>query len=225
MIKKALRAHPYKIIVGAPIIFLVLVSGSSILGGGNYFSFTGGRAQFAVVGDEIPVTLDIHTKVPINAVGGTVHFDPSVLAISSLSRISSSVDLWSEEPVIDNTEGTLHFSGGLFGEKTDAPLQGTIFVINMTARTPGKTNLTVTNGEILANNGEGTNVSGGARALTLYIRAAGLPSPDVNGDGILSASDANILYLKTFRAYDSAYDLNGDGKVNWTDVRDMIALF
>jgi len=29
----------------------------------------------------------------------------------------------------------------------------------------------------------------------------------------------NALYLHTFRAYDRRFDQNGDGKVNWADVK------
>ena len=64
----------------------------------------------------------------------------------------------------------------------------------------------------------------GANTLTFYVRAHGAASPDINADGVLSLSDVNSLYLKTFRAYDAKYDVNGDGKVDWNDVRVVLGL-
>ncbi len=225
MVKKIFTAHRKKIIFGAPIIFLVLVSGGGILGGGNHFLFTAKDTNFPVVGDELSITLEMDAKTPINAVGGTMQFDPAMLSITSLSRISSSVDLWSEEPTYSNTDGTLHFSGGIVGEKAALPIRGTIFIANFKVLKPGKTLLSIKEGELLASNGEGTNVTSGANILSVYTREAGHASPDVNGDGMLSVGDANALYLKTFFAYDAGYDLNNDGKVSWADVRLLISLF
>lgn len=225
MYKKIFTAHHKKIIIGAPIVFLVIVSGGGMFGSGNYFSFTSNNKNFPIVGDTLPVTLEVGADTPINAVGGTVTFDPNMLSITSLSRVSSSVDLWSEEPSYSNTEGILHFSGGLVGEKASLPIRGTIFTINFSVLKPGKTVITMKNGELLAHNGEGTNVVSGSNSLSVYTREMKNASPDVNGDGVLSVSDANALYLKTFFAYDPQYDLNGDGKVSWTDVRLLISLF
>lgn len=225
MVKKLFSTHRKKIIISAPIIFLVLVSGGGILGGGNHFVFTAKDTNFPVVGDELSVTLEMDTKTPINAVGGTMQFDPTVLNVTSLSRISSSVDLWSEEPAYSNTDGTLHFSGGIVGEKATAPLHGIIFVVNFQVLKPGKTLLSMKEGELLASNGEGTNVTSGTNVLSVYARDARHASPDVNGDGVLSVSDANALYLKTFFAYDARYDLNSDAKVSWADVKLLISLF
>ena len=71
---------------------------------------------------------------------------------------------------------------------------------------------------------KGTNVISGSKTLTVYARKPGMPTPDVNGDGILSVSDVDTLYWKTFRSYNAAYDLNRDSKVNWTDVSQLISL-
>ena len=224
MIKKIFTTHHKKIIVGAPIVFLVIVSGGGMFGSGNYFSFASNNKNFPIVGDMLPVTLAMNADTPINAVGGTVTFDPDMLNVTSLSRVTSSIDLWSEEPSYSNTEGTLHFSGGLVGEKASLPIHGTILTINFTVLKPGKTVITMKNGELLAHDGEGTNVALGSNTLSLYTREMKNASPDVNGDGVLSVSDANALYLKTFFTYDPQYDLNGDGRVSWADVRLLISL-
>ena len=224
MIKKFIRSHPRKILIGAPIIFLILVNLTGVLSGGNFFSFSADNGNFPVVGDQIAVAVQLSTKTPVNAAGGTVNFAPDMLNIVSTSRVTSIVDLWAEEPISSNSNGTLHFSGGILGAKGKESLQGTVIVVNFTALKEGKTSITLNDGQILANDGRGTNVISGSKTLTLYIRKPGNASPDVNGDGVLSVADVDALYWRTFRSYNAAYDLNGDGKVSWADVAQLVGL-
>lgn len=223
MIKKFIESHPRKILIGAPIIFLVIVNLTGSLTSGNFFAFST-KHNFLIVGSEVPVTLTVTAKTPVNAVGGTIIFPPEALSVLSTSRITSIVDLWAEEPEYSNTNGTLHFSGGILGTRASESVQGTIIVVNFTVLEEGKSTITLEDGQILANDGKGTNVISGSKTLTVYARKPGMPTPDVNGDGILSVSDVDTLYWKTFRSYNAAYDLNRDSKVNWTDVSHLISL-
>lgn len=211
--------------MSAPILFLVLVNTTGALGMGNVFLFSTTQGVFPISGEQIQLTLSAHTKTPVNAVGGTIIFPSEQLEIISLSRISSVVDLWSEEPEYSNTLGTLHFSGGIVGADAIQPLTGTIFEVTMRIKKAGKAVITMKDAQLLASNGAGTNIISGSGTLTLYAHDPSVASPDVNGDGQLSITDANTLYLKTFRAYDARYDLNGDGKVSWGDVKFLIGLF
>lgn len=223
--KEFLKNHKRKIIVGAPIIFLLLINSTNALSGGNLFLFGASNGAFTSVGDGVPIELQISTKTPVNAVGGTVTYSPDILSVDSVTRSTSIIDLWSEEPLISNTLGTIHFSGGIVGANVGTTgNHGEVFTINFRALKTGKVYLGLKNGELLANNGEGTNVHSGNNSLTIYVRAQGLPSPDVNGDGALSISDINDVYLRSFRAYDEKYDINGDKKVDWGDVRALINL-
>ncbi len=225
MFKKFFATHQNKIILSTPIIFLVIVSSTGVLGTGNVFFFSTESKNFSVVGDQIPVTLEISTKTPVNAVGGTIVFSADTLTVESISRITSSVDLWAEEPFYSNEQGVLNFSGGIIGAKAEAPIIGNVFVVNFRVLKEGKATVAMRDGQLLANNGEGTNVISGSNILTLYTRDASKMSPDINDDGVLSIADVNTLYLKTFRAYDARYDLNGDSKITWADVKLLISLF
>lgn len=225
MIKKFCRTHQWKIAIGAPIIFLVIVTSTGALGVGNVFLFSVEKNNFIIVGSEVPVTITVDSRSPVNAIGGTVTFPPDLLQVTGLSRISSTIDLWSEEPTILNSEGTVHFSGGIIGDKATQPLHGTVIVLTMKPLKEGRATLTLKDGQLLAADGVGTNIVSGANTLSLYIRSGEKPSPDINEDGVLGLSDVNSLYIKTFRAYDPRYDLNGDGKVSWADVRSLMSLF
>ncbi len=219
------RSHKRKIVAGAPIIFLLLLGSSGILANGNTLSLSANDSVFVSINDEVPVTLTLSTKTPINAAGGTVTFPSELLSVSTLSRSTSIIDLWSEEPVISNESGTVRFSGGIIGPNVGTTgNRGPIFTLNMRALKEGKALLRVKDGELLANDGSGANQISSTGSLVVYIRGAGRSSPDVNGDGELSLSDVNTLYLRTFRAYDARYDLNGDEKVDWTDVKNLISL-
>lgn len=223
MIKKFIASHPRKIIIGTPIIFLILVNLTGALAPGNFFSFST-KSSFVIVGDEVPVSLLLAAKTPVNAAGGTIIFNPNVLNVVSTSRITSIIDLWAEEPSYSNANGTLHFSGGILGAKGSEGVQGTLIVVNFNVMKEGKTTIALSDGQILANDGKGTNVISGSRTLTVYAHKAGAASPDINGDGVLSVADVDTLYWKTYRTYNPAYDLNGDGKVNWSDVSHLIGL-
>ena len=218
-----LSSHKRKIIIGAPIIFLLLVNVSGI-GAGNIFYFTAENTLFASVGDAVPVRLEISTKSPINAVGGKVVFPSDILQVDAVTRSTSIIDLWSEDPLISNTAGTIHWSGGIVNNDNQKELRGTVFTISFHASKTGKAKLKVEEGELLAKNGEGTNILSGSDTITLYVREQGHPSPDINDDGVLSLSDINTLYIKTFSAYDERYDINKDGKLNWSDVTALIAI-
>lgn len=219
------RSHRKKIVTGAPIIFLLLIGSTGILSGANTLTLRGDGHVFATIGDEIPVTLELNTRTAINATGGTVIFPPQLLSVDTITRTSSIIDLWSEEPVISNTEGSVRFSGGIVGPHVNAEgNHGPVFILNMRAIAEGKATLRIKDGELLANDGSGSNQISSTGVLNLYVRSAGKPSPDINDDGVLSISDVNSLYIKTFREYDAVYDLNGDEKVDWTDVRLLISL-
>jgi hypothetical protein len=223
--KKFLGTHQKKIVVSAPIIFLLLIGSSGILSTGNTLSLSASDTQFPSVGDATPVILDVSTKTGVNAIGGTITFSSDALNADSLSRSASIIDLWSEEPVISNSEGAIRFSGGIVGPNVNqSGNHGQVFTINFRSLKAGKTILHIKDGELLANNGTGENVITGVSTLTLYVHDQGRPSPDINGDGVLSISDINTLYIKTFYPFDARYDLNGDGKVDWSDVRMLIGL-
>lgn len=224
MIKKYFRKHKIKIYWSAPIIFLVILNSSGIIGAGNVFVLQTPISPFNLVGDGVDVRLNMYAKSPVNAIGGILHFPPELLRVESISRISSTVDLWMEEPEYSNTLGTIKFSGGFLGKKTEGPNEGTVLDIRFTALEKGKALLKISNGQLLASDGKGSNIASGGNILTLYIRDYKSSSPDVNGDGVVTVSDVNTIYLHTFEGYDAHYDINGDGAVSWADVRNEIGL-
>jgi hypothetical protein len=127
--------------------------------------------------------------------------------------------------MIDESAGTVRFSGGLIGPHVGASgNKGPVFTLMLRGMKEGKAVLRVKDAELLANDGTGDNQVSGVGTIALYVRPLGRATPDINRDGALTIGDVNSLYLKTFRSYDAEYDVNGDGKLDWSDVRYLIAL-
>jgi len=192
---------------------------------GNIFLLQSGSSSFLTVGESADITLVAQTNIPVNVVGGSLTFTPDIISIESIDRSNSVVDIWSEEPLISAPTGIVQFSGGIISEDAAEKLNGKIFSTKLKMQRVGMGTVTLKNPELLANNGEGTNVVSGYSLIKFYVRAVGTPSPDINNDGALSIADVNSLYLKAFRAYNPAYDLNLDGKVSAADIRILISLF
>ncbi len=224
MLKNFFGDHHFKLLLSAPIIFLVIFATNSPYAGNIFLLQTTGDI-FLTVGEETPIALQVLTKSPINVIGGTVTFSSATLEVASITRAGSLIDLWSEEPTYSNQEGTIQFSGGIVGEKSTAITNGDVLTVNMRMKNAGVGVVSITNAQLLASNGEGTNIVSGHNTLIFYVREPGAASPDVNNDGVLTIADVNMLYLKSFRSYDSRYDLNADKKINWADVKELIALF
>ena len=149
---KHVRNHKRKIAWSAPIIFLLLINSSDTLHAGNTFTFEKTTSTFLSVGDNAEIAVLMHTKAPVNAVGGTITMTPGIVRMSALSRITSVIDLWTEEPLYSEKDNKLHFSGGMLGAKAETPTNGTVFVMTLAGEAPGIATITMTEGQMLAAN-------------------------------------------------------------------------
>lgn len=174
-------------------------------------------------GTILPIELRVNAMTNINALGGAISYPRGAMSIENVDIDRSIVDLWAEEPYPSNSTGRLAFSGGIL---TDGGFSGNarVLAFNTLARQSGRLMFTIENGMLLARDGKGTNHFVPVDPLLLYVRKAGAPTPDINNDAVLSLADLNALYLATFRAYQPRYDLDQDGRVDWSDVRALIAL-
>lgn len=222
MLKRIYNDHRVKIVIGTPVIFLLLLN-SSAPTTKNTFVFTPGASVFLKEGDTLPIELRVNAMTSINALGGTIAYQRGAMSIENVDLDRSVIDLWAEEPYPSNSTGHLAFSGGII---TEGGFTGNARVLgfNVLAKLPGRMAFTIENGMLLARDGKGTNHFVPIDPLFLYVRKATEPTPDTNGDGILSLADLNTIYLATFRGYQPRYDLNQDGKVEWGDVRVLINL-
>jgi hypothetical protein len=120
------------------------------------------------VGVEFSVDLKLNTGgVGINATEATIHFPSGMLELVSTDKKDSVFAFWLEEPMISNTEGTMHFTGGTSKGVSGEALQ----IIRMKFRTKGigSAAITISDAVVTASDGKGTNTLEAVQGAMLTI--------------------------------------------------------
>ena len=217
------KKHKYKIILGAPIIFVLFVNIDISETSRNTISITSRGTPYVAVGDTFSANISINSPDAINSIGGNLIVPENTLEIIEVSLNDSLVDLWAVEPKITEGSNTILFGGGIIREDGFVGA-GNIFTVKMQAIAAGDTTISLKNPEMLAHDGTGTNLLTQKTDLSYHVRKKGTPSPDFNGDNKITLMDINILYFNTLKKDDPRYDLNGDGKVTLGDVRILFSM-
>jgi hypothetical protein len=105
-------------------------------------------------------TVDVYVSnnnQSINAISGTVSFPSSKLSIRSVSKEGSIIKLWAEEPSYSNINGSVQFEGVILNPGYSGS-RGKVLSITFISKEEGQAALSFANGEILANDGNATNV-------------------------------------------------------------------
>lgn len=92
----------------------------------------------------------------LNALSGTLSYPPDLLSVQSITHARSIITLWVAEPVVSQ-DGSIAWSGivpnpGFTGKA------GSVFSIQFRAKKSGAAHLAITNAEVLANDGNGTDI-------------------------------------------------------------------
>lgn len=153
--------------------FFALVFGIAIavpaVGHAATLSVTPSTGTFEV-GDRVTYKVVVSGDVPLNAVAGTVTFPSSLFAIDSVSKTGSILNFWVSEPTFVRGAGTVQFEGvSLAGFSGGV---GTVVTVTLRALKVGSGSVTFQSGQILANDGQGTDITGGLNGATFLIQAA-----------------------------------------------------
>jgi hypothetical protein len=125
------------------------------------------------VGDTVTVRIVLSSpSQSANAVSGLVSVSPSIFSIQSVSKASSVLNFWVKEPAI--SAGTVKFEGIALSGFTG--LAGTVVSINLRAIKAGTGQVLFTSGQILANDGQGTDITTNLNGGNFIIKAAVPPS-------------------------------------------------
>ncbi len=123
-----------------------------------YFSPTSGSYS---VGESFPVTIFVSSpNQAMNAASGVVSFPGDALEVVSLSKSGSIFSLWVQEPSFSNSLGTVSFEGVVLNPGFTGGA-GKIMTIHFRARQAGSAAISFKSGQVLANDGKGTNILGG----------------------------------------------------------------
>ncbi len=113
------------------------------------------------IGQTFTVTIYISSPdQEMNAISGSLNFPTDKLEVTSLSKTSSVVTLWVEEPSYSNSQGTVSFEGIVLnpGYKGAA---GKVLSVGFKTKSSGSADVKFSSGSVLANDGQGTNILNG----------------------------------------------------------------
>ena len=108
-------------------------------------------------GGQISISVKVNTEgESINAVDGTIGFNPAMLEVKSVAK-GSVMNLWVQEPSYSNSAGNVNF-GGVVLNPGYSGSSGNIIIVVFKAKATGKAEVNFKAGSVLANDGYGTNV-------------------------------------------------------------------
>lgn len=128
----------------------------------------------------------------MNAASGILKFPADLLQVVSLSKTSSVISLWAQEPSFSNAAGTVDFQGIVLNPGFTGT-NGTVLTITFKAKNVGAAPLTIDSGSVLANDGNGTEILTSAAGGTITVSSA-LPPASVPASTPV-ASTATALRL------------------------------
>ncbi len=120
------------------------------------------------VGDVVSIRVLVSGDAPLNAISGNIVI-PSNLGVQSISKAASMLNFWATEPVYSRDTSSIKFEGVALG---GAGTSGTVITVYAKALKSGKAAVTFQSGQVLANDGEGTNITGNLSGATYTINEA-----------------------------------------------------
>lgn len=153
--------------LGFSALFLLLFASVNVSAATLSVSPTSGTFE---VGDRITVRILVSSGSPINAISGVVSFPTTLFSIESVSKSGSILNFWVSEPNFSQGAGILHFEGVTLGGFNGGV--GTVVTASLRAVKPGSGSVSFQSGQVLANDGQGTNVTNGMTGATYSIEPA-----------------------------------------------------
>ena len=219
-VRHHLKKHQKKIVLTLPIVFL-LASSLSLIRDPEEICLVSEDNRFVEVGENVTIQVVANADTAINVIGASITSSSELVAIESVSRENSIIDLWTQEPEILDDD-TLSFSGGIVSDNGFTG-KGTVLSFAVTPLKEGTATVNLEEVEMLAHDGTGMKVSCNNSPITLIIRPQKYPNPDVNGDKMVNLFDFGIVSARLFMTYERSYDLNLDGKITISDIVVIIA--
>jgi len=118
------------------------------------------------VGDTINVKVYVNSESKsINAVSANIKYSSNILSLSSISKTGSIINLWAQDPSF--SDGVASLEGVILGGYNGS--SGNVVTLIFRAKKAGIASFSFSNGSILANDGNGTEVLSGKGVKTLNI--------------------------------------------------------
>jgi len=123
------------------------------------------------VGDRVSVRVMVSGNEAINAVSSEINIPTSIFSVDSVSKSGSILNFWVSEPSSSN--GVVKFEGVTLGGFQGNT--GTVVTINLRATAVGSGKINFVSGQVLANDGQGTNVTQGTSGASFNIKESTRP--------------------------------------------------
>jgi hypothetical protein len=176
-------------------------------------------------------TLDVlvnNNQDAINAVSSLISFPKDVLSVSSLSKSGTIINMWAEEPSYSNAEGTISFEGVTLNPGFSGA-SGKIVTITFKAKQAGNINVSIKSGQVLANDGNATNVLGTTAGAFVVINEDTAPLPKENVvttpvDKVPTAPDTTPVITSSSYPDSEAWYNKKDASFEWKIPEDVTAV-
>ena len=113
-----------------------------------------------------------------NALSGVVSYPKDLLEVVSISKGSSIISLWVQEPSFSNTAGTVNFEGIVLNPGYNGA-NGKVLTITFKVKSVGTANLYFSTGSILANDGEGSEIISGKGTAQYTITPVSITEDEI----------------------------------------------
>lgn len=167
------------------VIFLfsfLLVSCISANAATLYTSPTSGKYD---IGKSFAVSVFVAPKngEVINAVSGSIKFPKDKIEILSISKSSSIINFWVQDPIFSNLNGSIDFEGVVLNPGFSGK-NGNIITINFKTKNSGLAKISFSSGAVLANDGNGTNILSGfdSSEITVEVKASEKVEPKIENN-------------------------------------------
>jgi hypothetical protein len=130
----------------------------------------GPASDTVAAGDLVKARIIVSSDVALNAVSGHIAFPTNLFTIESVSKAGSILNFWVTEPSFSNSTGVVNFEGVALGGFQGGT--GTVLTVTLRALKPGSGSAAFQSGQILANDGQGTDITSGLSGATFSVEAA-----------------------------------------------------
>lgn len=123
------------------------------------------------VGDQVSLKLIVSSsEASLNAISAVLSFPPSIFSVQSISKAGSILNFWAAEPTFSSSSGNVQFEGvSLSGFQGNG---GTVITVVLRALNVGSGAVSFQSGQVLANDGQGTDITSNLSGGTFQIQAA-----------------------------------------------------
>jgi hypothetical protein len=150
-------------------------------------------------GDRLTVDVKVQSaSQSINAVSGAISFPLNLVNVASVSKDKSIITLWTREPKALRNQ--ISFEGVVLNPGFQGS-SGTLFQINLVAKKAGTVSLNFTEGAILANDGQGTNLLAGLGSTSFRVIPGEIPSATIEKKEIFSGQEKKLTILPVIIDY------------------------